>query len=346
MPSARPESTRTPSDDWLAQREDGAAGGQEPARRVLGVDAGLDRVPGRRRRPGHRKAFARGHPQLPLDQVQPVDELGDRVLDLEPGVHLHEVELVGGVAGHDELDRAGPGVADAARRLDGGAAHGLAAHLVEQRRRGLFDDLLVAPLQAALALAEVRHGAVGVREDLDLDVPGAGDVPLDEQRVVAERGAGLPPGRRERGGQFAGGADHAHALAAPSGGGFDEEGKHGPVQTDNELFIGHAGLSCARYHRNAGRGHRRLRGDLVAHRLDRGGRRADEHQAGGGAGAGEGGVLREEAVAGMHGFRPGRARGGDDRVDVQVAVRRRAAGPIRTASPAARTCGAPASASL
>ena len=122
-------------------------------------------------------------------------------------------------------------------------------------------------------------------------------------------------------GSSLGGADHAHALAAPSGGGFDEEGKHGPVQTDNELFIGHAGLSCARYHRNAGRGHRRLRGDLVAHRLDRGGRRADEHQAGGGAGAGEGGVLREEAVAGMHGFRPGRARGGDDRVDVQVALR-------------------------
>ena len=40
-----------------------------------------------------RQPLAGGDPELPLDQVEAVDELGDRVLDLEPGVHLHEEEL-------------------------------------------------------------------------------------------------------------------------------------------------------------------------------------------------------------------------------------------------------------
>jgi hypothetical protein len=35
-------------------------------------------------------------PQLLLDQVDAVDQLGDRVLDLQAGVHLQEEELAGG----------------------------------------------------------------------------------------------------------------------------------------------------------------------------------------------------------------------------------------------------------
>ncbi len=39
--------------------------------------------------------------------------------------------------------------------------------------------------------------AVGVGEDLDLDVPGPGDVALDEAGRVAEAGGGLAPGAVE-----------------------------------------------------------------------------------------------------------------------------------------------------
>ena len=50
--------------------------------------------------------------QLQLDQVDAAgDQLGDRVLDLEPGVHLQEVGLAGGVV-EQELDGAGVDVAD------------------------------------------------------------------------------------------------------------------------------------------------------------------------------------------------------------------------------------------
>jgi hypothetical protein len=37
--------------------------------------------------------LAGGDPQLLLDEVQAEDELGDRVLDLQAGVHLQEEEL-------------------------------------------------------------------------------------------------------------------------------------------------------------------------------------------------------------------------------------------------------------
>ena len=52
--------------------------------------------------------LARGDADLPGDEVEPGHELGDRVLHLQPGVHLQEVELAVLV---EELDRAGVVVA-------------------------------------------------------------------------------------------------------------------------------------------------------------------------------------------------------------------------------------------
>ncbi len=68
--------------------------GQPPRPRVLGVQAGLDGVADRP--PGHRvvdlggQRRPSGHQQLEADQVEPGDRLGDRVLDLQAGVHLQE----------------------------------------------------------------------------------------------------------------------------------------------------------------------------------------------------------------------------------------------------------------
>ena len=104
----------------------------------------------------------------------------------------------GSVGGDDELDRARSGVVDAARGVAGGRADPGAGRRVEQRRRRFFDDLLVAALQAAFALAEMDDVAVAVGEDLHLDVPGPQDEPLEEQRVVAERRRPLPGAREAR----------------------------------------------------------------------------------------------------------------------------------------------------
>ena len=134
-----------------------------------------------------RQLLARRDADLLLDQVDAGDHLGDRVLDLQAGVHLHEEELVGPVGGDDELDGARAGVVDAAGGVAGGRADARPGRGVEQRRRRLLDDLLVPALQAAFALAEVDDVAVAVGEHLHLDVPGVQHEPLEEQRVVAER---------------------------------------------------------------------------------------------------------------------------------------------------------------
>ena len=65
--------------------------------------------------------------------------------------------------------------------------------------RGLLDDLLVPALNGAVPLVKMENVAVGVREDLDLDVPGLADVLLEEDALVAEGGEGLPLGRLDRG---------------------------------------------------------------------------------------------------------------------------------------------------
>ena len=87
--------------------------GQEAAEGVLGVDPRLDRVPGDGDVVlGERQRLAGGDPQLELRPGRcPVISLGDRVLDLEPGVHLQEVGLVG-VGVEQELHGAGVLVAD------------------------------------------------------------------------------------------------------------------------------------------------------------------------------------------------------------------------------------------
>src|SRR5262249_24862910 len=150
-----------------------------------GVDAGLDRVAPRAQVGGPRPGLPVGDAQLGLDQVDPVDLFGHRVLDLQPGVYLHEEPVVGAVAGDDELHGAGAPVAAGSSGLAGRGADHRALRRGEQRRGRLLDDLLVPALQRAFAFAEVDDLAVAVGEHLDLDVAWRGDQALDEQRVVA-----------------------------------------------------------------------------------------------------------------------------------------------------------------
>ena len=113
--------------------------------------------------------LAGGDADLLLDQVDRRDHLADRVLDLDARVHLHEREVA--VVVEQELHRPRAGVADRERAVDRLLADVL-AHLGRQVDGGrLLDQLLVAPLHRAVALAEVGAVAVLVADDLDLGVP-------------------------------------------------------------------------------------------------------------------------------------------------------------------------------
>ena len=83
----------------------------EVSRRVLGEDPALDRVaaPGDVPLP-QRQRLAGRDGDLELHEVHAVHQLRDRVLDLEPRVHLHEVERA--LLVPEELDGAGVDVAE------------------------------------------------------------------------------------------------------------------------------------------------------------------------------------------------------------------------------------------
>src|SRR5438132_3273374 len=76
----------------------------EIAQRILGVDPELDGVAAGRRVAARWESLAARHADLLADQVDAEHRLGDGVLDLQPGIHLEEIEVV---ARDDELDRSG-----------------------------------------------------------------------------------------------------------------------------------------------------------------------------------------------------------------------------------------------
>ena len=137
-----------------------------------------------------------GDADLRLHEIDAGDQLGDRVLDLQAGVHLQEVEVA--VAVEQELAGAGVAVADGGGGLDRGLAHAAAQLGADHGRGRLLDHLLMPALEGALALAEGDHPAVEVAHHLDLDVARVDDVLLEVDRVVAEARARPRSGRRGR----------------------------------------------------------------------------------------------------------------------------------------------------
>ena len=193
------------------EADEAAGGGQEVAERVLGVDPALDRpAVAADLLLSERQRFAGGDADHQLDKVEPGDHLGHRVLDLQARVHFQEEEAL--VLADDELDGAGGLVAHGPGQGDGLLAHGPAGRLVEEWAGGLFEHLLMPPLDGALAFPEIDDVAVRVAEHLDLDVPGLLDKLLDEDPVVAEGVLGLGPAGGKALERFLVVAGHAQAA--------------------------------------------------------------------------------------------------------------------------------------
>ena len=141
--------------------------------------------------------LAGGDPELGRHEVDPGPHLRHRVLDLDPAVDLDEVEV--GVPVHQELEGAEVLVPGGHDGPDRPLRELLAGGLRQRRCRRLLDQLLVATLDRAVALAEVDAVAVAVDHDLDLDVAVVLQPLLEVERVVAEGGAGLGPADLEGG---------------------------------------------------------------------------------------------------------------------------------------------------
>ena len=287
---------------------------------------------GRRRRTSGGSGAPVGDEQLQPHEVEAGDQLGHRVLDLEPGVHLEEGEAP--VGQDEELDGAGVHVADGARPRSPRRRPARPRRSgVTTGRRGLLDDLLVAALDRALALEEVHDGAVGVAEDLHLDVAGARDVAARRTRCRRRRRtpprAGPRPRRRP---SSSGPSHHAHAPAAAAGRGLDE---HGPAEGRHRRRSTVAGRR-RRPRAGSRRWGARARPPPPWWPWPRASSPWPRSPSGGGPtqtspaathGPGEGGVLGQEAVAGVDGVGAAapapRATSG---VDVEVGLGRRGPG--------------------
>jgi hypothetical protein len=135
-----------------------AAGGQEVLAGILGVEPHLDRGAARRRRDlRERRQLAGGLAHHPLDQIHAGDRFGPPCSTCRR-VFTSRVEGVAVVV-VDELDRARRFIGDVLAEAHGRGMHRGAGRLGQARRRRFLDDLLVAPLQRAVALAEREHAA-------------------------------------------------------------------------------------------------------------------------------------------------------------------------------------------
>ena len=263
-----------------------------------------------------------------LDDVDPGRHLGHAVLHLHARVHLQEEVLL---ALQQALDGARPDVVDGARRLHADRADAgpqLLAH-DPLRRRGLLDQLLVAALDRAVALAQVDHVAVAVGEHLHLHVARVRQVALQVHRGVGEELLAFARGALEGVLQLLLGERHPEPLATATTGRL-----HG--HREAELPLGDLERLLERRHGLRGPGHDRhpcglhelTRTRLRAHRLDGARGRPDEHDAGLLARGREARVLGEEAVAGMDRLRARPPGDLDDLLDVQVVLCRRAGAEV------------------
>ena len=107
-----------------AQAEDASGARQEALVGVFGVDPALDGMaPLREVFLAEGQGLSLGDADLELHEVLARDHLRDRVLDLEPRVHLEEVG--GAVRVHQELEGPRVDVAGAAHEGHGEVAHAL-----------------------------------------------------------------------------------------------------------------------------------------------------------------------------------------------------------------------------
>ena len=247
-------------------------------------------------------------------------DLGDGMLDLDPGVHFDEIELAVLV---QEFDGADAEIFHVLHRLGAGRADLGACRRRQNRRGAFFPDLLVTPLQRAVALAEMDGAAAAVAEDLDFDVARLLQVFFQIDRGVAERRLGLVGRGRQRQHQVFGGLRDLHAAAAAAGSRFHQHRKADGLRDRHRVVLGTDAAVGTGHHGNAEPLGGLLGLDLVAHQADVLGLRPDEMQIVLAEDFGEAGVFRQKAVAGMHGVGAGDLAGGKQRRDVEVAVLRR-----------------------
>ena len=272
---------------------------------------------------GQRGAF--GEADLRLHQIDAGDLLGNGVFHLQPCVGLDEHEGTRAFAVRvidQELECAQIAVAFLGRETNCRFDDPGSEFTGEGWRWSHLDQLLVAALNAAFALAEVCNRPGAVTDDLHLDVAGAWQKLLDVDVFQSERCPGLRLTALERGIEIRGLRDGASAAPTAAGDGLDD---HRPTRTQRLEELPRR-LPCCRLVQPLE--HRHLRSDgggagagFVPEQLEVLDVRTDEGDARVGTASSKIRALGQEAVAGVDRVTARRLRGSDDLVPVEVGAR-------------------------
>ena len=241
----------------------GARGRQKPFGHIFGIKARLKRMAGDLQIfLRHWQRLARRHAQLPLDQIDAGDQFRHRMLDLQAGVHLHEPKPILAQptrAIDDKFNRAGTGIANRLGRAHRRAPHRLAHRLGHAGGRRLFDHLLMAALQTAIAL-EQMHRAMTITKNLHFDMARLFDIFLDQHSRVAKGALRLALGTGQSIGKCLGTCDQPHALATAPGHRLDQHRIANLGRALGQKRRRLLGPMIARHHRHARLLHQRLGG--------------------------------------------------------------------------------------
>ena len=300
-------------------KTDVAGAGLEIFLRILGVDTTLD---GMTARLGFNdiatEMLACSDLDLLLHEIASVDLLGDGVLDLDAGVHFHEVEIP--VIVYEILDGAGVCVADALTKADRCLSHFFAKLGRHEGRRALFDDLLVAALEGAVTLTEMHDAAVFVTKNLKLNVVRINDKLLDINRAISEGLLGFHAGGMVSLHQAAFVAGDAHATTTATGDRFNHHRKSNFAGNAERLGFGIDRAIATGRDRNSGLAGAVAGGIFIAHEANRLRRRTNKLDVATGANLGEVRVLRQKSIARVDRIGIANLRSADDAVDFQIAL--------------------------
>src|SRR5690554_6876907 len=111
---------------------------------------------------------------------------------LNASVHFEKIECVL-VLIDNELNGTGAAIIQYLGEFHRGVAYRLCQYLRDACGRRFLDQLLVASLKRALAIAKMHDISVAISNYLHFNVLGVGDITFDKQRGVAEGGLSFSP---------------------------------------------------------------------------------------------------------------------------------------------------------
>ena len=122
---------------------------------------------------------------LRLHDVDPRHHFGDGVFHLHARIHLDEIPGAR-IRIDEKFDRRRAVILCFPSQRHGGIRQARANLGIKVHGGSDFHDFLISALHGAIALVQVQHVSMSVRQDLNFDVPGAADIPFEKHSIVSK----------------------------------------------------------------------------------------------------------------------------------------------------------------